>query len=62
MAFAQDNGVGYPIFPEACLAAMGLVGVLGVLLAGIWSDRKGPKQATLFCFVLRIAIFALILI
>ncbi len=61
VAFAQDKGVG-ALFSGNLLAAMGLAGVLGVLLAGMWSDRKGPKQATLFCFILRIAIFALILI
>ncbi len=61
VAFALDNGVG-ALLSGSLLAAMGLVGVLGVLLAGIWSDRNGPKQATLFCFGLRIVIFALILI
>lgn len=61
VAFAQDKGVG-ALFSGNLLAAMGLAGVLGVLLAGLWSDRKGPKQATLFCFVLRIAIFGLILV
>ncbi len=61
VAFALDKGAG-TLLSGSLLAAMGLVGVLGVLLAGVWSDRKGPKQATLFCFGLRIVIFALILI
>ncbi|NNF79290.1 MAG: MFS transporter, partial [Rhizobiales bacterium] len=61
VAFAQDNGVA-ALFAGNMLAAMGLAGVVGVLLAGLWSDSKGPKQATLFCFVLRIALFTLILI
>lgn len=60
VAFAQDNGVA-ALFAGNMLAAMGLAGVIGVLLAGLWSDSKGPKQATLFCFVLRIALFTLIL-
>lgn len=61
VAFAQDKGVS-ALFAGNLLAAMGLAGVLGVLLAGLWNDHKGPKQVTLFCFVLRIAIFALVLV
>ena len=60
VAFAQDKGVG-TLLAGNMLAAMGLAGVIGVLLAGLWSDSQGPKQATLFCFVLRIGLFALIL-
>ena len=61
VAFALDKGAG-ALFSGNLLAAMGLAGVAGVLLTGLWSDRAGPKPATLFCFVLRIAIFALILV
>lgn len=60
VAFAQDKGVE-TLLAGNLLAAMGLTGVAGVILAGIWSDRGGPWRATLFCFVLRVAIFALIL-
>ena len=61
VAFAQDKGLG-ALFAGNVLAAMGLAGVVGVLVTGLWSDSKGPKQATLFCFILRIALFALILV
>ncbi len=60
VAFAQDRGVD-TLFAGNLLALMGLTGVAGVIAAGLWSDRSGPGRATLFCFVLRIAIFGLIL-
>ncbi len=40
------------IFPEVLS--------LGVLLAGFWSDQSSPLQPTIGCFVLRMALFALI--
>ncbi len=61
VAFAQDRGIE-ALFAGNLLALMGLMGVIGVLVTGLWSDRSGPFAATLFCFVLRIAIFALILV
>ena len=60
VAFAQDRGVE-TLMAGNLLALMGLAGVAGVLVSGIWSDRKGPQRATITCFVLRTAIFALIL-
>ncbi|MDH3742143.1 MAG: MFS transporter [Hyphomicrobiales bacterium] len=60
VAFAQDHDVD-TLLAGYMLAAMGLTGVIGVMLAGAWSDRHGPKRATVFCFLLRIAIFGLIL-
>ena len=60
VAFAQDRGVE-TLLAGNLLAFMGLAGVAGVILAGVWSDHGGPWRATLFCFVLRVAIFALIL-
>lgn len=60
VAFAQDKGVD-TLLAGNLLALMGLTGVVGVLVAGAWSDRSGPGAATLFCFALRAAIFALIL-
>ncbi len=60
VAFAQDNGIT-DILAGNLLAFMGLAGVAGVIAAGLWSDRSGPGRATLFCFLLRIVIFGLIL-
>jgi predicted MFS family arabinose efflux permease len=59
VAFAQDRGIE-ALFAGNLLALMGLAGVIGVIAAGLWSDRSGPGKATLFCFLLRIAIFGLI--
>lgn len=61
VAFAQDRGVE-TLFAGNLLAFMGLTGVAGVLVAGLWSDRSGPFAATFTCFILRIAIFVLIVI
>ncbi len=61
VAFAQERGVD-ALLAGNLLAVMGLTGVVGVILAGAWCDRTGPQQAMLFCFVLRIAIFSLIVI
>ncbi|MDH3451574.1 MAG: MFS transporter, partial [Gammaproteobacteria bacterium] len=61
VAFAQDRGVD-TLLAGNLLAFMGLTGLLGVLLAGGWSDRAGPVWATLACFVLRIGLFAAILV
>lgn len=61
VAFAQDRGVD-ALFAGNLLAFMGLTGVVGVIVTGLWSDRSGPFAATLFCFLLRIAVFALILV
>jgi nitrate/nitrite transporter NarK len=60
VAFAQDRGVE-ALLAGNLLAFMGLMGVFGVIITGLWSDRSGPFAATFFCFILRIAIFALIL-
>ena len=61
VAFALDQGEG-ALFAGNLLAFMGLAGLVGVLAAGSWSDRSGPVWPTLACFILRIAIFALILV
>ena len=61
VAFAQDRGVD-ALFAGNLLAFMGLTGVLGVLAAGLWNDRSGPVWATLACFLLRIAVFSLIIV
>ena len=44
------------------LAFMGLTGMVGVIVTGLWSDRSGPFSPTFACFLLRIAVFALILL
>ena len=61
VAFAQDSGIE-ALLAGNLLAFMGLAGVIGVLVTGLWSDRSGPFAATFACFLLRIAIFALILL
>lgn len=60
VAFALDQGTG-ALFAGNLLAFMGLAGLIGVLIAGAWSDRSGPVGPTLACFVLRIAVFGLII-
>jgi predicted MFS family arabinose efflux permease len=44
------------------LALMGLAGLCGVLPAGALADRFGVKRVTLFCFILRCVLFALMLV
>jgi predicted MFS family arabinose efflux permease len=61
VAFAQDRGVE-ALLAGHLLAAMGLVGLFGVILAGAWSDRSGPLAPAAASFVLRIAAFGLILV
>ena len=61
VAFAQDRGVD-ALLAGNLLAMMGLVGFLGVIAAGAWSDRAGPAVPAIASFVMRIAAFALILI
>jgi len=59
VAFALDEGVG-ALFAGNLLAFMGLAGLVGVLLAGVWSDKVGPAWPTAACFVLRLVIFGVI--
>ena len=59
VAFAQDRGVDH-FFSGHLLALMGLTGLVGVLGAGILGDSHGPMYGALACFVLRMAVFALI--
>lgn len=59
VAFAQDQGLG-TLLSGNILAFMGLAGLLGVLVAGVWCDRSGPIPPTLFCFLMRTVIFTLI--
>lgn len=59
VAYAQDKGVG-TLLAGNLLAAMGLTALLGVLAAGVLSDRFGPVPATAAAFIARIAVFALV--
>ncbi len=61
VAFAQDRGVD-SLLAGNLLAAMGLVGFVGVIVAGAWSDRSGPMRPALVSFILRIAAFGLVMI
>ncbi len=60
VAFAQDQGVG-DVLAGNLLAWMGVMGLLGVLLAGVMADALGASRPTALCFLMRIGIFALIL-
>jgi predicted MFS family arabinose efflux permease len=61
VAFAQDRGVD-ALLAGQLLALMGLLGFVGVISAGAWSDRAGPVVPTMGSFLLRIAAFGLILV
>jgi predicted MFS family arabinose efflux permease len=61
VAFAQDRGIT-PLVAGNLLAMMGLTGLLGVLVAGYWSDRTGPVWPTVVCFAARLSVFALVLV
>ena len=61
VAFAQDQGVG-DVLAGNLLAWMGVMGLLGILVAGLMSDAFGAARPTALCFAMRIGIFALILL
>ena len=61
VAFALDEGVD-SLLAGNMLAFMGLTGLVGVLVAGALNDRFGPVLPTVLCFVLRIALSALVLV
>ena len=60
VAFAQDSGVG-TVLAGNILALMGLMGLIGVLCAGVLCDALGAQRPLLLCFVMRIGIFGLII-
>jgi len=60
VAFAQDRGIE-PFLAGNLLALMGLTGLVGVIAAGLWSDRSGPVWPTAVSFAARVAVFALVL-
>lgn len=61
VAFAQDRGLN-PFVAGNMLALMGLAALLGVIVAGAWSDRSGPRAPAAASFAMRILVFALIMV
>ena len=61
VAFALDTGIGR-VVSGYLLALMGVMGLLGVIASGYLADRLGPGRPTLLCFVMRIGIFALVIL
>ncbi len=61
VAFSLDMGMG-TLLAGNLLAFMGVMGLLGVLVSGYLADLVGPGRPTLLCFVMRIGIFALIIL
>lgn len=61
VAFAQDQGVG-TVLAGNLLAWMGLMGLAGVLLSGVLADTFGATRPTVLCFLIRIFVFAYILL
>ena len=61
VAFAQDRGLS-TLHAGNLLALMGATGLLGVLVAGYYSDRSGPVWPAALCFVARACVFALVLV
>ncbi len=61
VAFALDMGIT-TLVAANLLALMGMMGLLGVLASGYLADLMGPGRPTLLCFVMRIGIFALIIL
>jgi predicted MFS family arabinose efflux permease len=61
VAFAQDRGVD-AFLAGNLLAMMGLTGLIGVVVAGAFSDRSGPVWPTALAFAARILVFALLMV
>ena len=60
VAFAQDKGLT-AAFSGTLYAFMGLLGMFGVMSAGLLADRFSSIHPTALCFIARIACFALII-
>ena len=60
VAFAQDKGLT-AAFSGTLYAFMGLLGMFGVMSAGLLADRFSSIHPTALCFLARIACFALII-
>jgi len=61
VAFAQDRGVD-AFLAGNLLAVMGLMGLIGVVASGAFSDRAGPIWPTALCFIARAAVSVLVLV
>ncbi len=61
VAFATDEGVSQ-VLAGNLLALMGLMGVAGVMTSGLLADAWGATRPAGLCFLLRIAIFGLVLL
>lgn len=61
VAFAQDRGVD-AFLAGNLLALMGLTGLVGVVAAGVFSDRAGPVWPTALAFAARVAVFGLVMV
>ena len=61
VAFGLDLGLP-ELLVGNLLALMGLAGLIGVLLTGVLTERKGPWLPTTLCFIVRIALFAAVLV
>jgi len=59
VAFAQDRGLDAYVAGNL-LAAMGIVGLIGVIISGGWGDRSGPIAPTIATFAARVAVFGLV--
>ena len=61
VAFGLDLGLP-ELLAGNLLALMGLTGLIGVLLTGVLTERSGPWLPTTLCFILRIVLFAAVLV
>ena len=61
VAFAQDRGLP-TLLAGNLLALIGVMGLIGVIVAGIIGDRLGPVAGTAITFSMRIAVFLLVMI
>ena len=61
VAFALDLGLTYRVAGHI-LAFMGVLGIIGVLISGVASDKFGPARPVLLCFLIRLPIFAFIML
>ena len=59
VAFAQDRGLD-AYMAGNMLAAMGIVGLVGVILSGGWGDRSGPIAPAITSFLARVLVFGLV--
>ena len=59
VAFAQDRGLDAYVAGNL-LAAMGIAGLIGVIISGGWGDRSGPIAPTIATFAARVAVFGLV--